>query len=398
MNSPMLLTRQIGALHSRLETLYANLDPASGTLSTEAVNSVWKDLGVATEALQAAQEELQQRSDQMARLLEETSRQHRYYQNLIDHIPESYLTTTLEGKIQEANLMAAWLFNLPQSALIGKLLVGFVPPEQRQVFWTELLHLAQASRPHTWTCWFQPSKLTPIHLTLTVSPAIDAEQEQKTLHWILREVNEAWVEFASLPQVSLGDEADQALFLNRPILHCDKGEVIALNQQNLWLVHEGLVKLHTLTEDNEEVLLGVIGPGMPFGCGSSFLPVYQATALTDVQLLQFSQGEVKASPQLAQLLLPKFDERLQQQESLLSISGQRRVRQRLLLLLRLLKQIVGEPFAGGVRLRLRLTHEEIASACCTSRVTITRLLGELQRQQKVAIDSRFHLIILDTEL
>lgn len=396
MNRSESLRRQIGALHSRLEKLYANLDQPA-PLSTGVVDSVWKDLGIAAEELQVANEELTQQSDQIALMLQDASVQHRYYQNLINHIPEAYLTTTAEGKIQEANPMAAGLLNLPQSALIGKLLVTFVPPEQRMLFRTEILRLAQENRPHTWSCWFQPHNLSPIHLTLTVSAASDGQQDQISMHWILREANEAWIKSSFPQQASFTNDDDTELMVDRPVLRYSKGEAIPLTPQNLWLVHEGLIKLHTLTEENEEVLLGLLGPTMPFSSGSSFLPVYQATAMTDVQLLQFSIAEIKASPQLARLILPKLNDRFHQMEALLSIAGQRRVRQRLYLLLRLLKQEVGEPIAGGVRLKLRLTHEEIASACCTSRVTITRLLGELQRQQKVAIDSRFHIVLLNSD-
>lgn len=397
MNSPESFRRQLGALHSRLEKLYANLDQPTA-VSAEAVDSVWKDLGIAAEELQVANEELSQQSDQIAQMLQDASVQHRYYQNLINHIPEAYLTTTLEGKIQEANPIAAALLNLPQSMLIGKPLVTFVPPEQRMLFRTEMLRVAQENRPYSWSCWFQPQNLTPIHLTLTVSAAAHVQQEQSSLHWILREANEAWIKSSFPQQENFANEDDHELTIDRPILRYSKGEAIPLTPQNLWLVHEGLVKLHTLTEENEEVLLGLIGSLMPFGSGSSFLPVYQATAMTDVQLLQFSTAEVKTYPHLARLILPKLNDRFQQMEALLSIAGQRRVRQRLYLLLRLLKQEIGEPIAGGVRLKLRLTHEEIASACCTSRVTITRLLGELQRQQRIAIDSRFHIVILSSEL
>jgi CRP-like cAMP-binding protein len=180
---------------------------------------------------------------------------------------------------------------------------------------------------------------------------------------------------------------------DRPPQRYEKGETIPLYPQLLWQVQQGLVKLHTLTEDNEEVLLGLVGPSTPFGLGSTFLPVYQATAMTSVELLQFSLAEVKAIPDLAQTLLPKLNQRLHQTEALLTIAGQRRVKYRLCLLLRLLQQEIGEPVAQGTRLSLRLTHEDLASACCTTRVTVTRLMGELQKQGELMIDSKCHIIL-----
>ena len=46
--------------------------------------------------------------------------------------------------------------------------------------------------------------------------------------------------------------------------------------------------------------------------------------------------------------------------------------------LELLAKDSGEPCEAGLRLNLRLTHQEIASALSTTRVTVTRVLGQLR--------------------
>jgi CRP-like cAMP-binding protein len=56
---------------------------------------------------------------------------------------------------------------------------------------------------------------------------------------------------------------------------------------------------------------------------------------------------------------------------------------------------MGEPIAQGSRLKIRLTHQNLANAIGTTRVTVTRLLGEFQRQGAVSIDGDRHLIIHD---
>ena len=50
---------------------------------------------------------------------------------------------------------------------------------------------------------------------------------------------------------------------------------------------------------------------------------------------------------------------------------------------------------NGTRLPIRLTHEEIASACCTTRVTITRLINKLQQRGFISFDAKNHIIIND---
>jgi CRP-like cAMP-binding protein len=79
----------------------------------------------------------------------------------------------------------------------------------------------------------------------------------------------------------------------------------------------------------------------------------------------------------------------------LAIAGRRRVQDRFQELLVLLKQEIGQPVADGVRLSVRFTHEELASACCTTRVTVTRLMGNLQQQGKICLDSKHHIILKD---
>jgi CRP-like cAMP-binding protein len=41
----------------------------------------------------------------------------------------------------------------------------------------------------------------------------------------------------------------------------------------------------------------------------------------------------------------------------------------------------------------RFTHEDIASACCTTRVTITRLMGILEQIGLISFDSKNHIIL-----
>ena len=62
-------------------------------------------------------------------------------------------------------------------------------------------------------------------------------------------------------------------------------------------------------------------------------------------------------------------------------------------LLKLLAQEMGQSTSEGVRLNVRLTHQMLANAIGTTRVTITRLLGDFQAQGQVRFDSDRHLII-----
>jgi CRP-like cAMP-binding protein len=81
---------------------------------------------------------------------------------------------------------------------------------------------------------------------------------------------------------------------------------------------------------------------------------------------------------------------------LLAIAGKRQVKDRLYYLLLWLEQQFGHQSPQGTRLSIRLTHQDLASACCTTRVTVTRLLSKLQQQGKITFDSKHHMIFKST--
>lgn len=182
---------------------------------------------------------------------------------------------------------------------------------------------------------------------------------------------------------------------NRRLHFYAKGEQISLLPQGVWQVSQGLVQLSTLCPNGEEVLLGWAGTSTFFGLWMSLLQAYEARAVSDVYLRWYSVSEIEASPRLAQLILPQLNRRMRQVEALLAIVGKRRVEDRLHSLLLLLKQEIGQPVAEGTRLGVRLTHQNIASAIGTTRVTITRLLSKLQQQGWITLDSHRHIILKD---
>jgi CRP-like cAMP-binding protein len=172
-----------------------------------------------------------------------------------------------------------------------------------------------------------------------------------------------------------------------------KGETIPLISQGIWRVCQGLVQLSTLYPTGEEGLLGWAGPSMCFGLWLTSLQTYRATATSDVYLIWYSLVEIEASPQFAHELLPQMGRRLRQMEAILAIAGQRRVEDRLYQMLLLLKQEFGQHVVEGTRLNIRLTHQDLANAICTTRVTVTRMLGKLQQQGLISRDSDRHLIL-----
>jgi CRP-like cAMP-binding protein len=171
------------------------------------------------------------------------------------------------------------------------------------------------------------------------------------------------------------------------------GQNIPLREQEIWVVCRGVVLLNTMYPTGEEGLLGLAGPSAPFGLPLSLVHPYHAVALSAVDLMSLSLSEVERSPDLAQALFRSMSRRLQQAEMMLALMGHRRVEDRLRQFLLLLKQEIAQPVAGGHRLMVRLTHQHLASALGTTRVTVTRMIGQLRREGWLEVDGYRHFLI-----
>jgi CheY-like chemotaxis protein/CRP-like cAMP-binding protein len=175
-----------------------------------------------------------------------------------------------------------------------------------------------------------------------------------------------------------------------PIFRFAINQDIPLQQDSFWQVRHGLVKLTALLVEGEEIVIGWAIAPMIFGTSTIFPVVhFEAKAIGKVELTQFSAQDLSASPQLVKALLP----RIHQSDALLAVCGQRRADDRLKGLLLLLKKELGEPTPEGTRLKVRFTHQELASTIGTARATVTLLLNEFKQNGWIAVERDHHLRI-----
>jgi PAS domain S-box-containing protein len=374
-------------MYRRLADLYDSIN--NMPVMPDTLPQALVELGSASEIIDLATQELHQQNEELiqTRNLLETERQR--YQDLFEFAPDGYVVTDGTGIIQEANCAAAKLFNYLQQYLVGKPIINFVTLEDRQAFRGFLIQLSESNKVKELVIRMQKRGDELFDAAMTVGVVRNQQGKPIALRWLLRDVTER----QQVESTLFKDNCD--LRQDRPWHKYCKGETILLNPEVIWYIHQGWVKLSTVCEKGEEVLVGLAGEGMVFGASLTALHIYQATALCDVELVPIHLAEIAALPMLSHTLLPKINSRLRQTESFLAICGRRRVEDRFHQLLLLLKQEIGQPVAEGTRLLVRLTHEELASACCTTRVTITRLIGKLQKQGKICFDFRNHMILKD---
>jgi PAS domain S-box-containing protein len=387
MSNVKFLSHRIEKIRGRLSTLYQHVN-ASTLSSAELLPTALVELGIVSESLQLAMEELAQQQERLATVQAKVEGAQRRYQNLFETIPNPYLVTDTAFQIQDANRAASELFNLQQQFLIGKSLTSLILNEDLPLFQAKLSQIHQrnriefAVRLHRYCGGY-------FNASLIANVTFDEETNSTILYWLLHDITERKRVESAL------DCSDYDPFKDRSIHYYSKGEIISLEPSKIWLVASGVAKLTTLSDRGEEMLIGLVRDSMIFGSSLTALQTYQAIALSKVQLVSIPLTEIAQTPRLAQFLLPLLEQRLRQTESFLSIYGQLRVENRLSHFLSLLKQEIGQPVEEGTRLCVRLTHHDFASVCCTTRVTVTRLLGKLQQEGKITFDSRNHIILKD---
>jgi CRP-like cAMP-binding protein len=387
MSNANLLSHRIEKIHGRLSELYRTIN-AAPTLSVELLPTALVELGIVSEALQLAVKELGHQGEKLNKIQAKLTAAHHRYQCLSRLLPQGYLVTE-PGEhllIQEASATASRLLNQPQEALIGKSLLAFIHPDEQALLQAKLSQINQRNQTEI-PIRCQRQQFGFFEAVLTVEVSWDSETELPVLRWLLHDA----VEYRE--KAGIFDFTNYNLYANRPCQTYCRGETIPIEPEKLWLVVQGVVKLTTLSERGEEMLVGLAQESMVFGSHLTALQIYQAMALTKVKLVSIGSTEISQSAPVAQKVLPLITRRLRQTEKFMSIYGQLRTEERFNRLLELLAEEIGQPVEGGVRLSARLTHQDLASACCTTRVTITRLLGKLQQQGRIKLDTQNHIVV-----
>lgn len=177
-----------------------------------------------------------------------------------------------------------------------------------------------------------------------------------------------------------------------------KDQTIPTRPGLLYIVNKGAVRLMGLPSINEdhkpmqnecieEIFLGILGTGKPFEIvehSSSIIRVEAHVNQTSVIWLYWH--ELVDSLKIYIKVLELFRQQHQTQLIWMSILAQKRTIDRLMGLLMLLATEEGERTEKGYALPYILTHAQIASAIGTTRVNVTRLMGQLRQQGMIEVD------------
>lgn len=167
-----------------------------------------------------------------------------------------------------------------------------------------------------------------------------------------------------------------------PMFTANEGRLVVTpgsDEQVLYILKKGAVRLYRLSRDGREVTLGTISPGDVFGT----LPLFgalsrhtYAEAATDALICKISEPQlenlIERHPQIGVRLLRIVGERLAAAEDQIEDLAFRSAEQRV-------ARAVVKLLASSKRGKLSVSHEQIARSAGVARETVTKVLGGMER-------------------
>jgi CRP-like cAMP-binding protein len=165
-------------------------------------------------------------------------------------------------------------------------------------------------------------------------------------------------------------------------------EILNLEEDWLWWIDRGIVKTYTV-DDGTVVNLGYWGAGDVIGESFSLTKPCHIKCLTDVKAFFVPLDDCEP-------LINAIFNHIRQAEELLCIMHNGDRLQRLWDILKWLGDKFGTDVELGRLINLRLTHQELADTVGITRVTVTKLLKQLENQEMISRINRYEIILRRT--
>jgi len=167
--------------------------------------------------------------------------------------------------------------------------------------------------------------------------------------------------------------------------------------ERVYFLTKGAVKLSRVYEAGEEITVALLRENSVFGVlslitGDRSDRFYHAVAFTPVELISIQVDQMnqalKEHPELSTMMLRGLSSRILQTEMMIETLAHRDMGSRLVSFLLILCRDFGMPGSEGITVDLKLSHQAIAEAIGSTRVTVTRLLGDLREQDMISIHKK----------
>lgn len=151
------------------------------------------------------------------------------------------------------------------------------------------------------------------------------------------------------------------------------GDQLPKASNYLWLIINGVVKTYSIVESGASITLGFWGKQDVVGKSLSNVDPYLLKCISDVRVIPVPRTEWNT---ISGNLLHHG----QQTQQLMYIVRNTRIARRLWLLLKWLANKFGRAIQEGKLIDFKLTHQELADALGTTRITVTKILNQFERE------------------
>lgn len=163
---------------------------------------------------------------------------------------------------------------------------------------------------------------------------------------------------------------------------------LPLRQDSLWKIEKGVVRTLTVSEDGISIILGLWGPGDIVGKALCTANPYQIECLTSVQATHLPAHSWYQATEAMVLHIQRYGE-------LVEILHCRQAEASILRLFTWLGKRFGQQVEQGQLIDLRLTHQDIGDLLGITRVTVTRLLNDFEKQGIIQRKERQFILMHD---
>jgi CRP/FNR family cyclic AMP-dependent transcriptional regulator len=170
----------------------------------------------------------------------------------------------------------------------------------------------------------------------------------------------------------------------------------------VYLVKKGRLKILQISEDGKETIITFIGPGEIVGETNLFQKqqqMFSAMAIEDVRLCGFRQEDlekvIEMNPQFAVQIICHLSQKLNKVMQQVSEYKGTSVKERLLKLLTHLANEHGVVTDKGVLIRMYVTQQELGNMIGASRVMVAQVIKELRDKGILNHQGKYYLINTD---
>lgn len=168
-----------------------------------------------------------------------------------------------------------------------------------------------------------------------------------------------------------------------------QSELIPLQSDHLWLVHEGVIKVSAWTQEGNPMTLGYWGENDVIGQPLTLVHPFRVKCLTSVCASSIPINQTNCISSL-------IARHSIQAEEILYILRADKIYDRLCKMLVWLGNKFGSEIEIGLMINLRLTHQDLAEIIGATRVSVTKLINQLEREGFLSRPERNSIVLLKT--